>query len=132
MATAASQCSVALILMDASGGVLPQTRRHALICALMGVRRLLFVINKLDAVQLRETPFREVQEQCDRLAKDLERFGLPAAEYSVVPVSALWGDNLMVRSSKMPWYQKTTVMDWLYACPAGDEREQAPLRFTVQ
>jgi len=132
MATAASQCSAALILLDASRGVLPQTRRHALICALMGIRRLLFITNKMDVAGWREGTFREAQAQCSRLAADLESFGVPPAQFEVVPVSAVSGDNLVAHSEKMPWYRGTTVMQWLHAVGSGEEMESSPMRFPVQ
>ncbi len=132
MATAASRCSAALILVDARQGVLPQTRRHALICALMGIRQLLFVVNKMDMAGWSEQGFREVQAQCNRLAGDLERFGLPRAECVAVPVSALNGDNLVALSPNMPWYDGTTVMGWLHAVAPGEGMEHAAPRLPVQ
>ena len=132
MATAASRCSAALILVDARQGVLPQTRRHALICALMGIRRFLFVVNKMDMAGWSEQGFREVQAQCNRLAGDLERFGLPRAECVAVPVSALNGDNLVTLSPNMPWYDGTTVMGWLHAVAPGEGMEHAAPRLPVQ
>jgi bifunctional enzyme CysN/CysC len=133
MATAASRCSAALILVDARQGVLPQTRRHALICALMGIRRLLFVVNKMDLAAWSEGTFRSVQDQCSRLAGELEHFGLPRAESLAVPVSALYGDNLVALSPRMSWYGGATVMGWLHAVAPGDGgMDHAPLRFPVQ
>lgn len=132
MATAASRCGAALILLDASRGVLPQTRRHALICALMGIRRLLFIANKMDLAGWREVAFSEAQAQCSRLAADLESFGVPPAQFEVVPVSALSGDNLVALSKRMPWYRGATVMQWLHAIGAGEGMEHAPMRFPVQ
>jgi bifunctional enzyme CysN/CysC len=133
MATAASRCSAALILVDACQGVLSQTRRHALICALMGIRRLLFVVNKMDLAAWSEGTFRSVQDQCSRLTGELEHFGLPRAESLAVPVSALYGDNLVTPSPRMPWYDGPTVMEWLHAVtPDDDGMRHAPLRLPVQ
>ena len=132
MATAASRCSASLILVDAGQGVLSQTRRHALICALMGIRNLLFVVNKMDLSAWREKTFREVEAQCRDIAADMERFGLPAAELAVVPASALHGDNLVTGSSRMPWFAGSTVLDWLHAVRPDAVREKAGLRFPVQ
>lgn len=132
MATGASRCDAALILVDAVQGVLSQTRRHALICALMGIRHLLFVVNKMDLAGWEEDTFRGVEEQCHVLARDLEQFGLPPAELVVVPASALHGDNLVTRSPRMPWYAGTTVMDWLHAIRPLSGREKTALRFPVQ
>jgi bifunctional enzyme CysN/CysC len=132
MATAASQCSAALILVDASHGVQSQTRRHALICALMGIRQLLFVVNKMDQCDWDEGVFLKVAAQCRQLSGDLERFGLPAAQLAVVPASALHGDNLVLPSPHMPWYHGTTVLDWLHAVTPWSGGEKAPTRLPVQ
>ncbi|BCS52918.1 adenylyl-sulfate kinase [Geobacter sp. SVR] len=132
MATAASRCSAALILVDARQGVLPQTRRHVLICALMGIRRLLFAVNKMDTTGWSEQTFREIQAQCNHVAVDLERFGLPPAECLAIPVSGLFGDNLTHLSTRMPWYDGLTVMGWLHAIAPGEGMLEAPSRFPVQ
>ena len=132
MATAASQCSASLILVDVCQGVLPQTRRHALICALMGIRRLLFAVNKMDMAGWDEQAFRDAQEQCAQMAGELERLGLPPAECVAVPVSALHGDNLVAISPSMPWYDGTTVMGWLHAVAPEKGMERLPLRLPVQ
>ncbi|MDA8428128.1 MAG: adenylyl-sulfate kinase [Geobacteraceae bacterium] len=132
MATGASRCDAALILVDAQLGVVPQTRRHALICALMGIRSLLFVVNKMDLVAWEERVFRGVEAQCGSLARDMERFGLLPADLTVVPASALLGDNLVSLSPGMPWYSGTTVMDWLNNISLWPGRAKAPPRFPVQ
>ncbi len=132
MASAASQCSAALILVDARRGVLPQTRRHALICALMGIRHLLFVVNKMDMAGWTEHVFRKVETQCSLLAGDLKRFGLPLAEYVAVPVSALHGDNLVALSPQTCWYGGTTVMEWLQRIRPWARMEGMAPRFPVQ
>ena len=132
MATGASRCDAAVILVDALAGVLPQTRRHALICALMGIRHLLFVVNKMDLAGWEEQRFRGAEAQCHALAGDMERFGLAPSELAVIPASALHGDNLVALSSRMPWYGGTTVMDWLHAVRPWSWREEAALRFPVQ
>lgn len=132
MATAASQCSAALILVDARLGVLAQTRRHALICALMGIRYILFAVNKMDLADWDEQAFRDVEAQCGRIAAELERFGLSLNGQVAVPVSALLGDNLTAPSTKMPWYRGTTILDWLHRIRPGARMEKAALRFPVQ
>ncbi len=132
MATGASQCSAALILVDACRGVLPQTRRHALICALMGIRHLLFIVNKMDMVGWAEHVFRNVEAQCALLTEELERFGMSLAECVVVPVSALYGDNLVALSAQMPWYGGTTVMEWLNRVRPLKRLESTAPRFPVQ
>jgi bifunctional enzyme CysN/CysC len=132
MATGASQCDAALILVDVGQGILPQTRRHALICALMGIRRILFVINKMDRAGWSEAAFRRVEDDKSALVADLEQFGLGLAETSAVPVSALKGDNLAELSGNTPWYNGPTLLQWLAGVKPESWREAAPLRFPIQ
>jgi bifunctional enzyme CysN/CysC len=132
MATGASQCNAALILMDACQGVLRQTRRHALICALMGIRHFLFVVNKMDMAGWAEHVFRNVESQCGLLTEELARFGLHLAECVAVPASALHGDNLVALSVNMPWYGGTTVMEWLQSVRPWKRPDNMSPRFPVQ
>jgi len=132
MATGASQCAAALILVDARQGILPQTRRHALICALMGIRQLLFVVNKMDLVGWDESAFQKVALQKSALVKDLEQFGISLAGHAALPVSALQGDNLTALSANTPWYSGLTLLQWLAAVEPESWRETAPLRLPVQ
>jgi bifunctional enzyme CysN/CysC len=132
MATGASQCAAALILVDVQRGIVPQTRRHALICALMGISQLLFVVNKMDRVDWAEAPFRALERQTAVLVQDLEQFGLRLASHALLPVSALHGDNLTALSASAPWYQGPTVLEWLAAAVPEARLDTAPLRFPVQ
>lgn len=132
MATGASQCDAALILIDARQGVLPQTRRHAFICAMMGIRSLLFVVNKMDMVGWDEATFQRVALQKSALVRDLEQFGITLAASAAIPVSALKGDNLTALSANTPWYNGVTVLEWLAGVQPESWREMAPLRLPVQ
>jgi len=132
MATGASQCDAALILVDVRQGILPQTRRHAMICAMMGIRRILFVINKMDRVDWDEAAFRRVETGRAALVADLEQFGLGLAESSAIPVSALKGDNLTELSASSPWYGGPSLLQWLADVRPESWRTAAPLRFPVQ
>lgn len=132
MATGASQCTAALILVDVTQGVLPQTRRHALICALLGIRHLLFVINKMDRIVWSQPGFDIVQAQCQQVVCDLASFGLVDIHADCIPVSALYGDNLTTSAATMPWYQGATVLNWLLQLPQEANSDQAPLRLPVQ
>jgi bifunctional enzyme CysN/CysC len=132
MATGASHCSAALILVDASKGVLSQTRRHALICVLMGIKNLLFAVNKMDLLNWGQEGFRQVEEQCAALSAALHDFGLPLADHAVVPVSALEGDNLIAASPHMPWYRGVTVLGWLHALKPVADETHFPFRLPVQ
>jgi len=132
MITAASHCSAALILVDANRGVLSQTRRHAFVCALMGIRHLLFAINKMDLVEWNEQVYYNVSAECTQLVAELTNFGLDATQHAVVPVSALHGDNLTTLSQHSPWYSGQTILDWLQAAPPSIAPEHAPFRMPVQ
>jgi bifunctional enzyme CysN/CysC len=132
MATGASHCNAALILVDGCQGVLPQTRRHALICVLMGIENLLFAVNKMDRIDWDEADYRRVDAQCAELATALQAFGLSIASHAVVPVSALLGDNLTAASPHMPWYSGVTVLDWLHALKPVAQVRHSALRLPVQ
>ena len=132
MATGASQCDAALILVDVGQGILPQTRRHALICALMGIRRILFVVNKMDRANWDEAAYLSLDADKNALVADLEQFGLGLAESSAIPVSALKGDNLTALSANTPWYEGPTLLQWLVGVKPESWRGLAPLRFPVQ
>lgn len=132
MATAASQCAAALILIDARQGLLPQTRRHALICAQMGIRNLLFAVNKMDTVFWSEEAFQRLSSACNRLAAELDYFVPLQFECTVIPLSALEGDNLVTPSSRMPWYDGPTILHWLLGVPAADAAVEGAFRMPVQ
>lgn len=131
MVTAASRCTAALILIDARRGLLPQTRRHALICAMMGIRGLLFAVNKMDMVSWSEEIFRAAASCCDRLETELEHFAGRPLACSVVPVSALHGDNLATASRRMPWYPGPSILDWLLGFPPDGGSGSAPFPMPV-
>lgn len=132
MATAASQCAAAMILIDARQGLLPQTRRHALICAMMGIRNLLFAVNKMDMVSWSEQVFQEVSSCCGRLVTDLEGFVDLPLDCTLVPVAALHGDNLTHPSHHMPWYRGPSILDWLLGVRPEQDSADMPFRMPVQ
>jgi bifunctional enzyme CysN/CysC/sulfate adenylyltransferase subunit 1 len=127
MATGASTADAAVILVDARLGLLPQTRRHATLAALLGIPRLGVAINKMDLVGFAEARFHE-------LCRDLRAFAAPLGftELSFFPISARDGDNVAAPSTKTPWYQGTTVLGYLTSVPVGRPGPAAPLRFPVQ
>lgn len=132
MATGASRCSAAMILVDAEQEVLPQTRRHALICSLMGIRKILFVINKMDRIRWSEGVFKKIAGQCSELLSKLETFGLSGLQWSSVPVSALHGDNLTTASTRLPWFSGPTVVQWLLGLDNTSNDLTKPARLPVQ
>ncbi len=99
MAVGASFADLAVILVDATQGVLPQTRRHAKICSLMGIRYFVFAINKMDLVYYAEDRYRKLVKEIRKLAIDMD-----LANIKTIPISATEGDNIVQLSETMPWY----------------------------
>lgn len=108
MAVGASFAELAVILVDASQGILVQTRRHARICSLMGIRYFCFAVNKMDLVHYRESEYKKIEKEIKKLAIDLD-----LADVTVIPVSATEGDNVTKRSEPMKWYQGPTLLGYL-------------------
>jgi sulfate adenylyltransferase subunit 1 len=127
MATGASTADLAVILVDATRGILPQTRRHAFIASLLGIRNVLAALNKMDLVDYSEDVFLKVERDFLKLAQQL---GI--AHTLCVPISALEGDNVVNRSKRTSWYQGPTLLEHLETVPvtAGDALES--LRFPLQ
>jgi bifunctional enzyme CysN/CysC len=126
MATGASKADVAVILIDARKGVLTQTRRHSRIAAMMGIRRVVLAVNKMDLVGFDEAVFGDI-------VKDYNTF---ASQYSfeseAIPLSALDGDNVLLPSARMPWYAGPTLMAYLETVPLEVPWADAPFRMPVQ
>lgn len=110
MATGASTADLAVVLVDASKGLLPQTRRHTYICALLGVRQVVLAVNKMDLVDCRQDVYDSIVEQYRELAS---RLGI--ASVQGLPVVAPEGDNVGARSARMPWYTGPCLLDLLEA-----------------
>lgn len=108
MAVGASFAQLAVILVDAKQGVLIQTRRHARICALMGIRHFVFAVNKMDLVGYQEERFREIKAQIKQLSRELELVNVV-----IIPVSATEGDNVTQTSSHMGWYRGEPLLSYL-------------------
>lgn len=127
MATGASQSDLAVVLVDASKGLLTQTRRHTMICAMLGIHHVLLAVNKMDRVDYREQTFRAIEAAFLDLAQEL---GVP--EVHCIPVSALHGDHVVQRSPKMPWYSGPTLLESLQTIEIADLSLDAPMRLPVQ
>lgn len=127
MVTAASTADVLIVLVDATKGVLDQTRRHSFIGALMGVPRLLVVINKMDLVRYSQEVFEKIKNEYLELASKLS-----VKDIRFIPVSALNGDNVVTLSQTMPWYYSETVFEYLENIYVGADRNVIDLRFPVQ
>ena len=127
MTTGASTADLAVILVDATKGILPQTRRHAFIASLLGIRNVLAAVNKMDLVDFSEDVFLQLEQDILQLTSQL---GM--AHTQCIPISALAGDNVVDRSSRTDWYQGPTLLEHLETVPvtAGDALES--LRFPVQ
>lgn len=127
MVTAASTADLALILVDVQKGMLVQTRRHTMIAALMGIRQVIFVINKMDQVVYKQAAFMPLAEACIDYAKAL---GIP--DCSAIPVSALEGENIIKASPRLPWYKSLPLMTCLENCDPAVNDRQKPFRMAVQ
>ena len=126
MVTAASTADVAVVLVDARKGLLPQTRRHSWLVGLMGVRRVLLAVNKMDLMDWSRAAFDEIAADYRALAAEL---GL--TEVTAVPVSGLGGDNVVKRSANLPWYDGPTLLEWLETTDLA-EAAPGPFRMPVQ
>jgi sulfate adenylyltransferase large subunit len=127
MATGASTADVAIILIDARKGVLPQSRRHAFIAWLLGVRRLVFAVNKMDLVDFSLEVFEEIRQESALLLKRLE-----GATATFIPISALDGDNVVERSPRTPWYDGPALLEFLETVDIPPVSEDLPFRMPVQ
>jgi bifunctional enzyme CysN/CysC len=127
MATGASTADLAILLVDARKGVVAQTRRHSLICSLLGIRHIVVAINKLDLVDFDQAVFQTIDETYRRFAADLGFASLQA-----IPISARFGDNVSARSPRMAWYAGPTLLDYLETVDVTDLTEGTGFRFPVQ
>jgi len=132
MATGASTADAAVVLIDASKGVLIQSRRHAYIASLLRVRHVIVAVNKMDLIGYDETAFRAIEADFTAvLGQIAEDTGSPV-EAIFVPVSALAGDNIVHRSIAMPWYDGPSLLELLESLPSSLDTRSAPFRFPVQ
>jgi bifunctional enzyme CysN/CysC len=127
MVTGASTADLAVILIDARRGVLTQTRRHSFIVSLLGIRRVVLAINKMDLVQYSQERFVEIEREYRAFAQQI---GL--TDITSIPLSAVYGDNIIERGTNTPWYAGPTLMGHLEAVPVEDDTQAQPLRMPVQ
>ena len=127
MATGASNCDLAIILIDARHGVVTQTKRHSFIVSLLGIKHVLVAVNKMDLVGYSEETF-------ERIRGDYEAFSAPLdiPELQFIPISALLGENIVDPSQNMPWYRGSTLMNFLDTVYIGSDRNLQDFRFPVQ
>jgi bifunctional enzyme CysN/CysC len=127
MASGASHADVAILLIDARHGIKKQTRRHAAILDLVGVKRVILVVNKMDLVDWSESTFRKIEADFETFSW---RFGF--WEATAIPAAAVSGDNVARRSEHMPWYTGPTLLEHLEATPSRVTEATGPFRFPVQ
>ena len=127
MATGASTADLAIVLIDARKGVLVQSRRHAFITSLLGIRYVAVAVNKMDLVDFREDVFNKIQTEFMAYAKSV---GLKNVAF--FPISALEGDNITEPSTRTPWYKGPALLDHLESVDLVEARNFTDLRFPVQ
>jgi bifunctional enzyme CysN/CysC len=127
MVTGASTADLALILVDARKGLLEQSRRHAFLCSLLRVPHLVLCVNKMDLVDYSQEVFEKIADEFTAFAAKLE-----VPDLTVVPVSALRGDNIVSRSENMPWYEGPSLLHHLEHVHIASDRNLVDVRFPVQ
>ncbi|WP_077339438.1 sulfate adenylyltransferase subunit CysN [Pseudocolwellia agarivorans] len=127
MATGASTCDLAIILIDARHGVQVQTRRHSFICSLLGIKHVLIAVNKMDLVDYSQERYQEIKKEYREFADDLA-----FEDVRFVPISALNGDNVVDESVNMPWYPGATMMKLLNTIKVDGDESFTQFRFQVQ
>ncbi|MFT6082768.1 MAG: bifunctional enzyme CysN/CysC [Planctomycetota bacterium] len=127
MATGASSCDLAVILIDARQGVLEQTHRHSFICSLLGIKHFVVAINKMDLVDYSQERFEEIRAAYTEFAARLQ-----VPDIHFIPMSALVGENVVHRGASMPWFQGSPLLDHLETVHVGSDRNLMDLRFPVQ
>lgn len=127
MATGASTCDLAIILIDARYGVQVQTRRHSFICSLLGIKHIVVAVNKMDLVDYSQERYQAIKKEYREFAESLD-----FDDIRFVPLSALNGDNVVEESENMPWYPGATLMKLLNTIDVKEQNEFTQFRFQVQ
>src|SRR6202023_3576089 len=127
MATGASTANLAIILVDARNGVLPQSRRHAYIASLLGIPHVVVAINKMDLMDFREDVFESIRREFSVFAGELN-----IRDLYFIPISALLGDNVVERSARIPWFDGASLLHHLESVHIGSDQNLTDMRFAVQ
>ena len=127
MATGASTADLAIVLVDARAGIMRQTRRHAFIASLLGIRHLVLAVNKIDLVDYSKAKFAAIEREFRAFAADLGFASLQA-----IPISARHGDNVTTHSRRMPWYEGPSLLAHLESVDVEQGAATRPFRFPVQ
>ncbi len=128
MATGASTADLAIILIDARYAVQTQTRRHSFITKLLGIKHLIIAVNKMDLVNFSKEKFEEIKKDYLKFAKELEL----AEDITIIPLSALNGDNVVTKSEATPWYKGDTLMYTLENIEIASDRDLTHFRMPIQ
>jgi sulfate adenylyltransferase large subunit len=132
MATGASTADAAVVLIDASKGVLVQSRRHAYIASLLRVQHVIVAVNKMDLIDYDQAKFQAIEADFQRLLDQIAADTGNPVQPIFLPVSALVGDNIVHRSSTMPWYDGPSLLELLEELPTSLDTRSEPFRFPVQ
>ncbi|WP_262848072.1 sulfate adenylyltransferase subunit 1 [Mumia quercus] len=127
MVTGASTADLGLVLVDARTGLTEQSRRHAVILSLLRVPHLVLAVNKMDLVDYDQSVYEKIRDEFDTFAAKLT---IP--DLTIIPISALQGDNVVERSANMPWYQGTSLLHHLENVHVSSDRDLVDVRFPVQ
>jgi sulfate adenylyltransferase large subunit len=127
MATGASTVNLAIILVDARKGVLPQTRRHAFIASLLGIPHMVVAVNKMDLVEYGEAVFEQIRADFTQFAAQLQ-----VNDLQFIPISAWLGDNVVEKSDRMPWFDGPCLLHHLETVHIASDRNLTEMRFPVQ
>ena len=127
MVTGASNADLAVILIDASKGVLKQTKRHSYVCSMMGIKNIIVAINKIDQIEYKEKIFNSISNEFKTISAMLN-----FSKINIVPVSALKGDNVSIKSKKTKWYKGKTLLDILEKSEIKRHKEQSTFRLPIQ
>ncbi len=127
MVTGASTSDLAILLVDAEKGLLEQTRRHAYLCSLLGIRDFILVVNKMDLTGFDERRFLAIAEAFAQFAGRFD-----GCRFVAIPTSALYGDNVVQKSARMPWYRGVPLLEYLETIVVNEPPGAVPLRLPVQ
>lgn len=127
MAVGASFAEVAILLLDVTKGVLVQTRRHARICSMVGIRHFVFAVNKMDLANYSEEKFNKIVNEVKELAKELELENI-----KIIPVSATEGDNVTKKSENMPWYKEESIIEYLETVDVTEDTKNSDFYVPIQ
>ncbi len=127
MATGASNSDLAIILIDARKGLLPQTRRHSYICSLLGIRHVVLAVNKIDLIGFDQAVFDRIAAEYAAFAKDMGFLNIQA-----IPTSGRFGDNVTTCSAQTPWYKGPALLEHLEGIETQQSTSQSPFRLPVQ